>query len=127
MKRKYGNNEKMGTTFYPVEELSQKRRWIAYATNITGQIVINDGAKKALIEKNKSLLSIGITKINGIFDRGDVVSILDENNKEIARGIANYNSDDCKKIQGEHSDNIYTILGHKNYDAVITKDNIALI
>ena len=125
--RKLFNNEKMGTTFYPVEELSQKRRWIAYATNITGQIVINDGAKKALIEKNKSLLSIGITKINGIFDRGDVVSILDENNKEIARGIANYNSDDCKKIQGEHSDNIYTILGHKNYDAVITKDNIALI
>lgn len=125
--RKLFNNEKMGTTFYPVEELSQKRRWIAYATNITGQIVINDGAKKALIEKNKSLLSIGITKINGIFDRGDVISILDENNKEIARGIANYNSDDCKKIQGEHSDNIYTILGHKNYDAVITKDNIALI
>ena len=125
--RKLFNNEKMGTTFYPVEELSQKRRWIAYATNITGQIVINDGAKKALIEQNKSLLSIGITKINGIFDRGDVVSILDENNKEIARGIANYDSEDCKKIKGEHSDNIYTILGHKNYDAVITKDNIALI
>ena len=125
--RKLFNNEKMGTTFYPVEELSQKRRWIAYATNITGQIIINDGAKKALIEKNKSLLSIGITQINGVFDRGDVVSILDENKKEIARGIANYNSDDCKKIQGEHSDNIYTILGHKNYDAVITKDNIALI
>ena len=125
--RKLFNNEKMGTTFYPVEELSQKRRWIAYATNITGQIIINDGAKKALIEQNKSLLSIGITQINGVFDRGDVVSILDENKKEIARGIANYNSDDCKKIQGEHSDNIYTILGHKNYDAVITKDNIALI
>ena len=125
--KKLFNNEKMGTTFYPVEELSKKRRWIAYATNITGQIIINDGAKKALIEKNKSLLSIGIIQINGIFDRGDVVSILDENNKEIARGIANYNSDDCKKIQGEHSDNIYTILGHKNYDAVITKDNIALI
>ena len=125
--RKLFNNEKLGTTFYPVEELSQKRRWIAYATNITGQIVINEGAKKALLEQNKSLLSIGITKINGIFDRGDVVSILDENNKEIARGIANYDSEDCKKIQGEHSDNIYTILGHKNYDAVITKDNIALI
>ena len=125
--RKLFHNEKLGTTFYPVEELSQKRRWIAYATNITGQIIINEGAKKALLEQNKSLLSIGITKINGIFDRGDVVSILDENNKEIARGIANYNSEDCKKIQGEHSDNIYTILGHKNYDAVITKDNIALI
>ena len=51
----------------------------------------------------------------------------DENNIEIARGIANYDSDDCSKILGMHSDNIYEALGHKNYDAVITKDNIALI
>lgn len=119
--------EKMGTTFYPVEQLSQKRRWIAYATNITGQIVVNEGAKKALIEKNKSLLPIGVLRINGIFDCGDVVSLLDETNTEFARGIANYSSVDCKKIAGEHSDNIYTILGHKNYDAVITKDNIAVL
>lgn len=119
--------EKMGTTFYPVEQLSQKRRWIAYATNITGQITVNDKAKKAITEKNKSLLPIGMIKINGVFDCGDVVSILDETHTEFARGIANYSSEDCKKIIGEHSDNIYTILGHKNYDAVITKDNIALL
>lgn len=121
------DGEKMGTTFYPVEQLSQKRRWIAYATNITGQIVVNEGAKKAVTEKNKSLLPLGMLKINGNFDCGDVVSILDETNYEFARGIANYSSDDCKKIIGEHSDKIYNILGHKNYDAVITKDNIALL
>ena len=117
----------MGTMFYPVEQLSQKRRWIAYATNITGQIIVNEGAKKAITEKNKSLLPLGMLKINGIFSCGDVVSIIDETNNEFARGIANYSSDDCKKIIGEHSDNIYSILGHKNYDAVITKDNIALL
>ena len=121
------SGEKMGTTFYPVEQLSQKRRWIAYATNINGQIVINEGAKKAITEKNKSLLAIGVLKINGSFDCGDVVSIVDENKVEFARGIANYNSEDCKKIIGEHSDNIYQILGHKNYDAIVTKDNIALL
>ncbi len=121
------DGEKMGTTFYPVEQLSQKRRWIAYATNITGQILVNEGAKKAVTEKNKSLLPLGMLQINGIFDCGDVVSILDESKCEFARGIANYSSDDCKKILGEHSDNIYAILGHKNYDAVITKDNIALL
>lgn len=121
------NGEKMGTIFYPVEQLSQKRRWIAYATNITGQIVVNDGAKKAIIEKDKSLLAKGMLKVNGCFDCGDVVSIVDESNIEFARGIANYNSLDCLKIIGEHSDNIYEILGHKNYDAVITKDNIALL
>lgn len=119
--------EQLGTTFFPSEVFSQKRRWIAYATNITGQIIVNIGAKKAVVDENKSLLAIGITQIKGFFSHGDVVSILDENNNEIARGIANYNSDDCKKIMGEHSDNIYQILGHKNYDAVITKDNIAIL
>ena len=121
------SGEKSGTIFYPVEQLSQKRRWIAYATNITGQIIVNDGAKKAVIEKDKSLLAIGILKVNGNFDRGDVVSVLDENNVEFARGIANYCSDDCRKVIGIHSDNIFNILGHKNYDAVITKDNIAVL
>lgn len=121
------SGEKMGTVFYPVEQLSQKRRWIAYATNITGQLIVNEGAKKAIKEKNKSLLAIGVMNINGCFDRGDVISILDENNNEFARGIANYSSDDCRKIIGEHSDNIYQILGYKNYDAIITKDNIALL
>ena len=121
------SGEKMGTVFYPVEQLSQKRRWIAYATNITGQLIVNEGAKKAIKEKNKSLLAIGVMNINGCFDRGDVISILDEDNNEFARGIANYSSDDCRKIIGEHSDNIYQILGYKNYDAIITKDNIALL
>ncbi len=121
------SGEKTGTTFYPVEQLSQKRRWIAYATNITGQIVVNKGAKNAIACENKSLLPIGVLKINGYFDCGDVVSIIDENNNEFARGIANYCSEDCNKIKGEHSDNIYELLGHKNYDAVITKDNIALL
>ncbi len=121
------SGEKTGTLFYPVEQMSQKRRWIAYATNISGQIIVNEGAKKAVIEENKSLLAIGILKINGKFNRGDVVSIVDENKKEFARGIANYSSQDCKKIIGVHSENIYDILGHKNYDAVITKDNIAIL
>lgn len=121
------SGEKMGTIFYPAEQLSQKRRWIAFATNITGQIIVNDGAKKAVTTENKSLLAIGVTKVKGIFSRGDVVSILDEKNNEFARGIINYDSSDCKKIIGIHSDNIYEILGHKNYDAIITKDNIALL
>ncbi len=125
--RRLFEGENLGTTFYPAEQLSQKRRWIAYATNITGQISVNNGAKKAITEENKSLLAIGITKVNGIFTRGDVISILDEGNQEFARGIANYDSRDCKKIIGEHSDNIYDILGHKNYDAVVTKDNIAIL
>lgn len=116
-----------GTIFTPTEHLSEKRRWIGYATNITGQIIVNNGAKKALTEKESSLLSIGVIDINGDFLKGDVVSIMDEQGNEFAKGISNYNCKDCKKIKGVHSDKIIDILGFKNYDAIITRDNIVLL
>ncbi len=120
--------EDIGTMFLPQGEfLSDKKRWIGYATNIIGKIVVNSGAKKALIEKRKSLLPIGVLKVINKFDKGDVISILDEDMKEFARGIINYNSDACKKVIGCHSDNILEILGFKNYDAIITRDNITIL
>ncbi len=120
--------EELGTMFLPQGEfLSDKKRWIGYATNIIGKIVVNNGAKKALIEKRKSLLPIGVLKVINKFDKGDVISILDENEKEFARGIVNYNSEACKKVIGCHSDNILEILGFKNYDAIITRDNITIL
>ena len=107
--------------------LSDKKRWIGYATNIVGKIVVNDGAKNALIKEEKSLLPIGVVKIINTFDKGDVISILDEQGEEFARGIVNYNSDACLKLLGAHSDNILNILGYKNYDAIITRDNITIL
>ena len=121
------DNEPLGTVFAPVENLPNKKRWIAYATNITGQLYVNDGAKKALLEKDSSLLPIGVIKIAGDFKRGDIVSIIDTKGNEFARGMANYNCSDCKRIIGQHSDNILQILGYKNYDALVTRDNIALL
>lgn len=119
--------EDLGTMFLPSDEnLSDKKRWIGYATNIIGQIVVNDGAKKALLAQ-KSLLPIGVCEVINEFNKGDVVSILDENRNEIARGIVNYASDSCRRVIGCHSDNIMEILGFKNYDAIITRDNITLL
>lgn len=118
------------TIFYPVEEdneLSTKKRWIAYATTIIGKLIVNAGAKKAVLEKESSLLPIGITKVINNFKKGDIVSIADENGIEFARGIVNYNSEDVSKIIGHHSDDILKILGYKNYDAVITRDYIVLL
>lgn len=120
-------NQADGTLFMPCDQLSEKRRWIGFATNITGQMIVNKGAKKALQEKESSLLSIGVIQINGDFLRGDVVSILDEEGNEFARGVVNYNCKDCRKIIGVHSDKIDEILGFKNYDAVITRNNIVLL
>lgn len=118
----------VGTIFLPNEELlSGKKRWIGYATNVLGRLVVNYGAKKAILEKETSLLPIGVLGVINDFKKGEVVSIIDENEREIARGIVNYNSKDCKKIAGAHSDDIAKILGHKNYDAIITRDNITIL
>lgn len=117
--------EDIGTRFLPTSEnLPDKKRWIGYATNIKGQLVVNDGAKKAVLKENSSLLPIGITNVVNDFRQGEVVSICDENNTEFARGMVNYSSEECRKILGAHSDDIEDILGYKNYDAVVTRDNI---
>lgn len=116
-----------GTLFLPAETLSGRKRWIAYAANIIGVLTVNEGAKKALTLKNSGLLPSGVSKVKGEFDRGDVVSIADETGLEFARGVVNYSSEDCLKLIGAHSDNIENILGYKNYDNIMGRDNIALL
>ena len=114
--------------FFPTNEnLSDKKRWIGYATNIVGKVIVNEGAKNALIKEEKSLLPIGVVGVKNTFQKGDVVSISDENGSEFARGIVNYDSESCQKLIGQHSDEIIQILGHKNYDAIITRDNITIL
>ncbi len=127
IKRIFGGDD-VGTMFLPQKEnLSDKKRWIGYATNIVGKIIVNDGAKQALIEQEKSLLPIGVVKVKNSFKKGDVISILDSDGNEFARGIVNYDSESCKKVIGKHSDNIVELLGFKNYDAIITRDNITIL
>ena len=116
-----------GTIFLPTENLTGKKRWIAYATNVLGQVIVNDGAKKALIEKESSLLPVGVLEVRNDFRRGDVVGIVDLQGHEFARGVVNYNFSDAQKIVGVHSDKILETLGYKNYDALITRDNIVLL
>lgn len=117
-----------GTAFIPDDEyLAEKKRWIGYATNIVGKLIVNNGAKNAILTKESSLLPIGVISVINDFKRGEVVSIRDENDVEFARGIANYNSDDCKRIIGNHSKEILKLLGFKNYDALITRDYITIL
>lgn len=127
IKQIFAENE-IGTIFLPHEEmLSGKKRWIGYATNILGKLIVNYGAKKAITEKESSLLPVGLVNVINEFKKGEVVSIIDENEKEIARGIVNYNSEDCKKIAGAQSEDITKILGYKNYDTIIGRDNITVL
>jgi glutamate 5-kinase len=122
------NGELEGTLFVgKAGSLSEKRRWIAFASGVAGRIHINEGAVDAITRRNASLLYAGVTRIENEFDRGDVVSIIGPNEKEIARGVVNYSSADALKLIGKHSDEIARLATSKNYDAFITRNNIALL
>jgi len=125
--QKVFNGENLGTLFLPVENLSGRKKWIAYATNINSYIKVNDGAKKALVEKKSSLMPVGIIEIINSFKKGDVIGILDKDGKEFAKGMTNYSSAKCQQVIGKHSEEIEQILGVKNYDTVITRDNIVIL
>ncbi len=122
------NGEEEGTLFVgKTGSLSEKRRWIAFASSVSGRIHINEGAMDAITKKNASLLYAGVTRIENEFDHGDVVSIVAPNGQEIARGIVNYSSSDASKLIGKHSDDIARLATTKNYDAFITRNNIAFL
>ncbi len=120
-------DDEIGTLFLPDKNLPHKKRWIAYATNIMGSIKVNKGAYDAIVQNQKSLLSIGITDVQGKFERGEIISLLDEQNREFARGISSYSAVDIEKIKGLHSDKICEVLGYKFDDDVVIKDNLVLI
>jgi glutamate 5-kinase len=118
--------ESEGTLFAGKSEaLSGKRRWIAFASSVAGRVHINAGAMAAITRKNASLLFPGITQIENEFEPGDVVAIVNPDGTEIARGIANYSSADATKLMGKQSADIERLASIRNYDAFVTRDNIA--
>lgn len=120
--------ENLGTFFKANNNLQHARkRWIAYNTSLKGNIIIDSGAKDAVINHHKSLLPAGIKSISGSFNKGDVVSIIDIDNNEIARGITNYNCKDLDLIKGINSSEIVNKLGYKNYDVVIHINNLVIL
>ncbi|MCL5103769.1 MAG: glutamate 5-kinase [Armatimonadetes bacterium] len=117
----------VGTRFLSTAvELNHRKRWIAFGNRVKGGIVINEGARKMLVERGKSLLSAGIVECEGSFEVGDLVSVVDENKQQIARGFTNYGSTELALIKGKQSGEIESILGYKDFDEVIHRDNLVL-
>lgn len=115
-----------GTLFIPDEhKLNSRKGWIAFASKCKGKLWLDSGAEKAIVDKGKSLLPSGITAVEGYFERGCVVSLMGENG-EIARGIVNYKASDIEKIKGCHSHAIQDILGYKEDDEIVHRDNLSL-
>ncbi|NCC50042.1 MAG: glutamate 5-kinase [Spartobacteria bacterium] len=108
-------------------DLSGRKRWIAFFHRACGSIVVDEGAGRALEEKGKSLLPIGIREVQGEFPVGAVVNVKDAAGRLIARGLTEYASSDIVKIMGRRTSEISAILGRKDYDEVIHRDNMVLM
>jgi len=111
----------------PDSVLPSRKRWIAFGSSIRGRIVIDAGAREALLNRGKSLLPAGILEVEGRFEQGEAVSVLDPELKEIARGLVNYSSGQMKKILGVQTHEIAAYLGRKDYDCAIHRDNMVIV
>tara|TARA_B100001564_G_C20580248_1_gene642748 strand:+ start:127 stop:1218 length:1092 start_codon:yes stop_codon:yes gene_type:complete len=119
-------NEKFTHFFPKISSLDAKKKWIIGSLNSNGTIKIDDGASKAL-RNGKSLLAAGITRIDGLFKKGENVLILDQNNNQIARGLSSFSSEEINKIKGKQSKEIEKILGYLSKTEIIHKDDMVLL
>ena len=120
--------KEIGTLILPKRDaLSSRKHWIAFNPKPKGDVIVDDGAKKAVIQKGKSLLPSGVMKIRGNFNRGDLVTCLGPRGKEFARGLVNYSATELEKIRGLRSNQIESTLGYKYSDEVIHRDDLVVL
>lgn len=119
--------EALGTRFpASVSHVESRKRWIL-AEPAQGDIGVDAGAARALLEQGKSLLAVGVTGVHGQFERGQTVRLLGPDGREIARGITNYNTGDLAAIQGRRSDEIPAVLGYQYGPTVVHRDDMVLV
>ncbi len=107
--------------------LPHRKRWIAFGRQTQGYLEVDDGARAALLTGGKSLLATGITSVHGAFGVGASVKVIDTNRREIACGLVNYSSEDIERIKGCKSNDIQAILGRKDFDEIIHRDNLVIL
>jgi glutamate 5-kinase len=119
--------KKHGTYFIPkTQKLASRKCWIAFSLKPKGIIKIDDGAVKALLKNGKSLLPSGIIAVQDDFGVGAPVKFQNRNNETLGIGLVNYSSTEIQRIMGLKSNHIKQVLGHKSYDEVIHRDNLAI-
>lgn len=121
------NGDAVGTRFLPGDKpLAKRRQWLAFASHPKGRIIVDAGAREALTGKARSLLASGVKGLASAFERGDVVSLV-EGGEEFARGLTNFSSRDLEKIKGLKTSEIEGVLGVKQADEVVHRDNLAVL
>ena len=121
------DGEDVGTIFLPKNDpVNARKHWIAFTLKSAGKLVVDEGAVRAMNKSGSSLLPSGIVRVNGHFEMGELVEIVDEQGKEIGKGLVRYSSKDIEKISGHRSDEIASILGYKLADVVIHRDDFVV-
>lgn len=122
------SGKELGTLFLPAKEkIKARKHWIAFTLKPSGELIIDDGAKRAITSSGKSLLPAGIKEVRGEFEVGELVKCIDERGVEVARGLTCYGSDDIRKIVGAKTSDIEKILGYKYSDEVIHRSDLVVI
>ncbi|MBI5658104.1 MAG: glutamate 5-kinase [Nitrosomonadales bacterium] len=120
--------ESIGTLLVaPQMTLAARKQWLADHLQVSGRIMLDAGAVRALRSEGKSLLPIGVTGVGGEFERGAVVAILDGDGNDIARGLVNYSADEARRIARHASHEIESILGYVDEAELIHRDNLVLL
>ena len=122
------NGKDVGTLFYPnTKRLASSKRWLAFFTDPAGDVLIDEGAIKALKFSGKSLLPIGILSLRGNFDKGDTINITDSQGTIIAMGITNYKVSELNEIKGLNTTQIFQKLERRVYKEAVHRDNMVIL
>ena len=120
--------ERIGTRFPPLAgRLESRKRWLLGGLAPTGRIWIDDGAEQALLASGRSLLPVGVTRVEGQFQRGDTVRICNTAGREVARGLSRYGAASLERIMGRQSDEIEAILGYEYGETVVHRDDLVVL
>ena len=125
--RQVAAGETVGTLLRASQKpLAARKQWLAGQLQIKGKLILDKGAIKVLTEQGRSLLAVGVSAVEGTFTRGELVSCVDAEGNEVARGLVNYSSDEAKLIQGQSTESIAKILGYREDDELIHRDNLVV-
>jgi len=119
--------EPLGTIFLPHSRLASRKHWLAFTARTRGEVVIDEGAARALVEQGRSLLAAGISEVRGEFGIGDAVTCVDTVGRELARGLVAYSADEIRRIARLPARRIPQVLGYSNGDEVIHRNDLVLL
>lgn len=116
-----------GTLFLAEEQaVPAWKRWIGYTLPPKGRLILDDGARRAVVEQGRSLLAIGVKRVEGEFAKGEAVALVDAQGLEFARGLTNYDAQTARAIAGKRTEEISRVIGAIPYEEVIHRDNLVV-